>query len=465
MPAQTLSAYSLVTFKNSQNENIRGTIIRLTRNTLILEIYSPYSVARVSEVLNNLTLRHNNHVIYNGRAVVTNIVNAGLMAIISATLVDSWLNIELTKNRPLQKEALDFINELNSNFNIKKGFRISIGEMRYFLSQTISWLENSLISHSDTTSVTHGYSSHAFNEISEPFIKELKIKLSRFEEEASLIPINEIEFHKLYTQHELHPLVLSAPFVYQAYSKPFGYAGDYKIVNMMVKNREEGPNIYSMIIHKLNLDLSIAVAHRNRINILENKITDTSKHAFNKNHCAHIISIGCGPAIEIQRFIKNQSLSNRCHFHILDFNKETIDYASNAIKSEIAKNHRSTFLTQAQLSVTDLIKSSSKGLNLHELDKYDLVYCAGLFDYLSDKIGNKLIEYFYKITRPGGKIIITNVHPQNPNRYALEFILDWFLMYRDENQLSTLAKEYKNTNVYTDSTGVNVFLEINKSYD
>ena len=60
----------------------------------------------------------------------------------------------------------------------------------------------------------------------------------------------------------------------------------------------------------------------------------------------------------------------------------------------------------------------------------DLIYCAGLFDYLSDKICSRLLQLFYNWANAGGLVVATNVTPSNSVRYFLEHLLEWNLIYR-----------------------------------
>lgn len=85
------SLQSHITFRNSQGESARGTLLKLERTTVVFEVYNPYSIVQLSEVLSNLTIRRGESPIYNGRAVVSNLVNTGLMLILSATFLDPWL--------------------------------------------------------------------------------------------------------------------------------------------------------------------------------------------------------------------------------------------------------------------------------------------------------------------------------------------------------------------------------------
>jgi extracellular factor (EF) 3-hydroxypalmitic acid methyl ester biosynthesis protein len=92
--------------------------------------------------------------------------------------------------------------------------------------------------------------------------------------------------------------------------------------------------------------------------------------------------------------------------------------------------------------------------------EFDAVYCAGLFDYLSDKVCTRLNAHFASRLRPGGRLLVTNVHSANPERFSMEHILEWYLIYRDEARMAAILPPRRGeTHVYTDPTGVNVFAE------
>jgi extracellular factor (EF) 3-hydroxypalmitic acid methyl ester biosynthesis protein len=100
-----------------------------------------------------------------------------------------------------------------------------------------------------------------------------------------------------------------------------------------------------------------------------------------------------------------------------------------------------------------------------EADKFDFIYCAGLFDYLPDRTCKRLMSYFYQSLRPGGLVLATNVAPFSPNRGSLELILDWHLIYRDAARFAALQPEdapEDSVRVQSDPTGVNIFLETRK---
>jgi extracellular factor (EF) 3-hydroxypalmitic acid methyl ester biosynthesis protein len=97
--------------------------------------------------------------------------------------------------------------------------------------------------------------------------------------------------------------------------------------------------------------------------------------------------------------------------------------------------------------------------------KYDFVYCAGLFDYLTDRTCRQLMNIFYGWLAPGGLLLATNVNDTKPFRHMLEFVLDWHLIYRNRNNAVNLLPDGvqpDEAKFQEDSTSVNIFIETRK---
>ncbi|MCJ7594116.1 MAG: class I SAM-dependent methyltransferase [Desulfobacterales bacterium] len=70
---------------------------------------------------------------------------------------------------------------------------------------------------------------------------------------------------------------------------------------------------------------------------------------------------------------------------------------------------------------------------------YDLIWCAGLFDYLNDRLASGLLKRIWRWLDVGGEAVIGNFHPSNPTRVMMQWVADWVLMYRTENAMKTLV--------------------------
>src|SRR6185437_10081077 len=112
-----------------------------------------------------------------------------------------------------------------------------------------------------------------------------------------------------------------------------------------------------------------------------------------------------------------------------------------------------------------LIKQSERPVVSPQAEQYDMIYCAGLFDYLSDRVCRKLMDVFYGMLAPGGLLLATNVDV-HPSRNEMEYFLEWHLVHRNSNEMMKLAPEQadrEQMKLTRDPTGVNIFLEVRKN--
>ncbi|MEZ5645933.1 MAG: class I SAM-dependent methyltransferase [Burkholderiaceae bacterium] len=465
----TLSAVHLqrpfdpvVTFRNSQGESARGSITSLQRHSLVMEVYNPYSIVQVSEVLDELTIRTGDRPIYRGRAMVVSLLNTGLMAVVSVVLTDEWSDLIVTHGDPKQValEAARFVSDWEERFQIRESYQVAISEFRAFLAETSRWIDQIDMMESLPRAEDGSLTNDVFWAIAEPLMIKGKDFLIRIEHEAAAIPEELSQLHRSYAQAALHPLVLRAPFVYRTFVKPLGYAGDYEMVNQLLGDPRQGTNTYIQLVNATFLRAAVAQAHRNRIDILINYLKGAVARAEKDGTVVRILNIGCGPAAEIQRLIASGADLSRLEVTLVDFSRETLDYARNRIEEAEAASGHKLSVAYVHESVHDLLKRGARQSAAVGGAGFDFIYCAGLFDYLSDKVCTRLIRYFLSRCNPGARMLLTNVHAQNPERHGMEHLLEWHLIYRDEAQMASIMSEvHASLDLYTDPTGVNLFAE------
>src|SRR5437899_9341108 len=79
---------ALVTFRTSQGAEVRASLLSLTRYAVSFEIYSPDTVIKSSEVLEEFQIFAGERALYSGRSVVRDCVNTGTVLVCSAVLDD-----------------------------------------------------------------------------------------------------------------------------------------------------------------------------------------------------------------------------------------------------------------------------------------------------------------------------------------------------------------------------------------
>nr|WP_229507102.1 class I SAM-dependent methyltransferase [Pseudoduganella rivuli] len=397
-----------------------------------MEVYNPHSIVQVSEVMTELTLRRGAANAYVGKAVVISLVNTGLTAVVSLRLIDEWRELGMVEWAPgaVRTAALDFVRDWDERDRIRSAYQIAINETRAYLTDVARWVEQADLSDALPKDGEGRLRADVFAELSEPFIVRLRGYLDDINDEAALVEETQAVAHRAFAQHALHPLVLRAPFVFRTYTKPLGYAGDYQMVNQLLDDPRQGPGTYFQIVNAAFLATPVAQAHRGRIDMLVAFLTEQADAARAAGRPFRVLNLGCGPAVEVQRFLQEYPEPHWLAFELVDFSDTTLDWTRGKLDACNAALPRPATIQYVNDSVHRLLKRPlEEGASTGE---FDAVYCAGLFDYLPDKVCARLLMYFASRLRRRGRVLVANVHACTPGRHAMEHILEWYLIYRDE---------------------------------
>ena len=102
--------------------------------------------------------------------------------------------------------------------------------------------------------------------------------------------------------------------MHRIYAKPLGYAGDYEMVNMILRDPHEGGSIFAKVLNSWFLSQVPAEAHRNRVTFLTRRIFEECARARPKDAPLRVFNLGCGPAKEVRDFLEQHELSDRAEF-------------------------------------------------------------------------------------------------------------------------------------------------------
>jgi extracellular factor (EF) 3-hydroxypalmitic acid methyl ester biosynthesis protein len=460
---------SLVICQTSSGVEFRANPLRLTRHAAVFEIYSPTLVLRASEVLEGLNILLGNRILYMGRGVVRGLVTTGAVTVCEVALEDNWRDVEFTedalRNGKLREQFQTFLRDWQKVYRVEHEYKVIIADMQSFFSDLRLWLDQVEIGiRSSPSGDRLALEQFVAEELAQPVIPCINLLFERFEAVAQNLPEELLPAHRYYMRRQLHPYVLCSPFAYRTYQKPLGYAGDYEMVNMLLRNNYEGGSLFAKVVNTWFLRQPPAQAHRNRIDYLIDTLRAETLRVMRENRPARILCVACGPAHEVQRFLGHMPLSERAAITLLDFNEETLQYARAAMETLKQKHGCKAQTDYVRKSVQQILKESGRSVQ-QAAKQYDLVYCAGLYDYLSDPICQRLTSTLYEWVAPGGLALVTNVEPSNPLRNGMDHLLDWHLIYRTATQMRKLIPVQTPADaavVRSEETGLNLFLELRK---
>ncbi len=226
--------------------------------------------------------------------------------------------------------------------------------------------------------------------------------------------------------------------------KPFGYAGDFLMIDKIYTNYTTRNNNYIGWDNYFHSH-SAPKAVRNRKEYFINAVTDSLR----KQEDIKLLNIASGPARDVSELYEMIEDASKLKTTCIDFDQDAINYASS--------------ITKAHSEYIEFVNVNILRYCCHE--QFDIVWSAGLFDYFEDGIFVKMLRRFKNWVKPGGQIIIGNFNEEhNPSRKLMEIFGEWFLIHRSEEKLIELAMEAgyerEQLTVGREQEQVNLFLHI-----
>ncbi len=256
-----------------------------------------------------------------------------------------------------------------------------------------------------------------------------------------------------WVQSEILPYLLMSENAKRWYEKPLGYAGDFLTIEKIYNDKAKGSGRLGNLLDRCFLDVPASVAVKNRRALLVDEIL---KVVNSKNgHEINITSMASGPAREVFDALKKIDCKKDFHFHLIDIDKDAIGF----VKKDLALKKLPGSISFYNENLLYLAKGRRK-IDLHP---QDLIYSIGLIDYFNDKYVLELINYAYTLLKPEGKLILGNFHPKNPTKAFMDYIVEWPLIHRSEDDMNRLFLKSKfnkeATNIKYEDQGINLFAE------
>jgi extracellular factor (EF) 3-hydroxypalmitic acid methyl ester biosynthesis protein len=240
-----------------------------------------------------------------------------------------------------------------------------------------------------------------------------------------------LEATKAFTEVVLTPELRHGAIWDRSYTKPLGYPGDFEVMNQVYDWQHCGTDAYQMLVHRLGLEVAECIKTR-----MEVVLSTIGKVVEEKGRArpARVLSLGSGPAREVELFLARNALKNcRAEFTLIDQEQIALNYALERVYPHILLSKDRARVQCMHMSFTDILRGTGA---LGSLVPQDLIYSVGLIDYLADRRAAGLVRRLYENLAPGGLLIIGNMNdtPMS-NLWPMEFITDWSLHYRSEEEM------------------------------
>jgi len=271
--------------------------------------------------------------------------------------------------------------------------------------------------------------------------------------------------YRRYTEAVLHPYVLSAPLGYHAYCKPLGYPGDYLLMTYLYDQRLYGNTLYDKLVHECvcrREAMGQGVIKRKDYFIEQIRDVVANSKATSRDPC-RVLSLACGPAQEVLEFATEKDHQRQpVVFTLIDQDQRSLTHANSFLSRVLIPGSTSIAVNYLYMGFKQMIG---------ELDAFDslpdqnLIYAAGLFDYVKLPTARRLACRLFKKLKKGGRLLIGNFKRPNDSTWCLEYWMDWHLLYRDSDDMYAIASQIDeplSVDLKSDSSGYTYILCITR---
>jgi SAM-dependent methyltransferase len=215
----------------------------------------------------------------------------------------------------------------------------------------------------------------------------------------------------------------ASPFACRLQDWPRGYPGDFETIEWLytATNKAE-PGTLGWAIESYALTSAIAQQHRNKVAFQANCV----REAMARKADCRVLSVACGSSPDIRSI--TSSISPGASFVLCDSDPEALAFSRQHLEG---LGGRCRFVQGMVPRVLGRVVVDGP---------FDLIFAGGLFDYLPDRLAIRTLELaLTKLLAPGGRLVFTNIAAGNPFRVWIEYLANWTLIERTEEDVRRLC--------------------------
>ncbi len=227
---------------------------------------------------------------------------------------------------------------------------------------------------------------------------------------------------QLITPHPFRTYALEDPFTRHAYEKPRGYPGDAALLDLIYADGSYEGELSPLgaQLHPWAVTSPGCQSVRERRSILASLIDRVARE---RTH-PRVLALACGHLREAEQ---SEAVQSGAIDEIIavDQDQRSLDVVNQEL---IEKRVRAVRASVRRF----LIDPTAFG-------SFDLIYAAGLYDYLDDAVAQQLTAAMFSALKPEGTLLAANFAPSLVDIGYMEAIMNWNLIYRDEPSVASFA--------------------------
>lgn len=228
-------------------------------------------------------------------------------------------------------------------------------------------------------------------------------------------------FCKWAITHPVTRYLHADPMTHRAFSKPRGYAGDAVMMDFIYGIESPAVEPAAQPVHRYSTSSGYsAQAVRHRRQMLAAAIDEV---AAGRQGAGRVTAIAAGHLRELS--LSSAAAQGQVVVTAIDQDEASLEL--------IGREYGHLGAVPVAGSVRQIL------MGRLDLPEADLVYAAGLYDYLTEPVAQRLTQLMFDSVAPGGRLLLANFLPDIPDVGYMESFMDWHLIYRTDAQMRVLA--------------------------
>jgi extracellular factor (EF) 3-hydroxypalmitic acid methyl ester biosynthesis protein len=244
--------------------------------------------------------------------------------------------------------------------------------------------------------------------------------------------------------HAVAGLLHEDPFTHRAFSKPRGYAGDAELLDYIYAEEELWPVPEASQLGRRVFEYTTRTPAPAGVRARRGFVADMIDRLADTIHKPHVLSIAAGHLREavLAAAVKRKRLGR---FTALDADQMSLE--------EIHRCYGCFGVETVAASIRQCVTGKL------DLGQYDFIYSIGLFDYLNEATGRRLVSKLFHMLRPSGCLLVANFLPDVRDVGYMEAFMDWHLTYRSRQEMIGMTMEIPQSEI----KGITIFAEENQN--
>lgn len=227
-------------------------------------------------------------------------------------------------------------------------------------------------------------------------------------------------------RHPVMQILHRDPFTFRAYSKPRGYAGDAVMMDYIYGRDERWAPPPTEPLGQFVFDYTTLAPASEGVRARRAFVAARIDKMAEERNRPHILAIASG-------HLREAELSAAVR------RRRTGRFVALDADAESAAEVRNCYADYGVETVTASFRCLMDRAN--GAGEFDLVYSTGLFDYLNQRIGRRLVTTMFQKLRPRGSLVVANFLPDVRDIGYMETFMDWNLIYRSRGDMVDLTAD------------------------